>query len=142
MFYGVLLAVANANLIFTIFLCFFTVYAYISMRGNCVDLRDIVLVQQGELPENVNLRCGESLETSDDEGDNQEVEREQVQRVPPPRGDLYLVESACGICESRVVLVCRASNPGIRNLQLALVDGDLEFTCQDCSYGIQGAQGE
>lgn len=108
------------------------------MRGNRVDLKDIVLVQQGEEPENVALLCGETIE-SDDEGDLQEEEREQVQQVPTPR-TVYLVETECENCYARLQFVCRASHPGIRNLQSSLVSGDLGLTCYACveENGLQG----
>lgn len=136
---GFLLAVCIINILFSVFLLFFAIFMLVTMRGNRVDLKEVVLVQQEELPENVALRCGESLDdSSDDEGDLQEVEREQVQQVPTPRKDLYLVETACGICKSQVVFVCKASQSGIRNLQSSLVDEDLEFSCYNCLHGITG----
>ncbi|CAA39613.1 hypothetical protein [Human papillomavirus type 41] len=107
------------------------------MRGNSVDLQEIVLVQQGEVPENAAVHSGEH---SDDEGESEEEEREQVQQVPTPRRTLYLVESQCPFCQAIIRFVCVASNTGIRNLQALLVNSHLDLACHACveQNGVQG----
>lgn len=103
-----------------------------------MDLKDIVLYQHREVPENVALYCEESIESDENEGNLQEEEREQVQQVPTPR-TLYLVETECVYCSRRIQFACEASHPGIRNLQSVLVSGDLELACYNCiaQNGVQ-----
>nr|QBA85128.1 putative early protein E7 [Tadarida brasiliensis papillomavirus] len=111
------------------------------MRGLQADIKEIILQQWGEEPENIDLRCSEVF----DENDLAEEEQEQVPPVPTPSdsdsdADLFSVETACAFCSQVVTFVCKARDPGIRNLQSVLVTQDLEFTCWDCvrEYGIEG----
>lgn len=142
------LVVLGFNCIFFLVVFISVLYVIEIMRGGAPNLKDIVLVELGEVPENVSLRCGEEMLDSDDDVEfldeslDLEEEQEQVQRVPTPRDrDLYSIEVSCPFCEDRLVFVTRASSAGIRQLQQVLVSSELAPVCEVCvsRYGLAHA---
>ncbi|UJQ88226.1 E7 protein [Eumops bonariensis papillomavirus type 1] len=152
-----LLALLVVNCVFFITVCILALYIIdLIMRGEKPNVKDIILTGFGEQPENVALRCGESMPESDDEVDivdesleHQEVEQEQVQRVYTPSSssdsefdkDLYSVQTECPFCGFVIVFVCKANHPGIRRLQEGLVSEELQPICYHCvsRYGLAHA---
>lgn len=89
------------------------------MRGNTVDLKEIVL---GENPEAVDLHCEEVLQD--------EVEEEQQVHEPIVH-ELYEVSICCGFCHRPIKFACRATISSIRDLQSLLL-GPFDFLCVKC----------
>lgn len=88
------------------------------MRGNSLDLQDIVL---NELPENVDLHCYEVLQ-----------DEEEEQQVHQPMGrDAFEVAICCGICHRPIKFVCFASISTLQQLE-SLLFGSLDFVCHPC----------